>query len=860
VRFLAFFCLASVCGMAAEPGVSRQLAIERARAISNVRYHLDLSLKEHSSILSGHEAIDFNLSEVMDPLVIDFRDLDPGGKVVDGKVDHLVVNGVDSAITRGNGHLLIAASALKQGANHVDLDFESIIADAGRAVTRYKDVQDDSEYLYTLFVPMDASLAFPCFDQPDLKARFTLRATAPSGWTVISNGTAKSSANHIFAFSETKPISTYLFAFAAGPFREIPGSGASVPTRLFVRKSVIERAREEWPEVEDFTRQGMARMSTFFEQPFPFPKYDQVLIPGLAYGGMEHAGATFLREDVVIFRTAPTISDHHRRSVTVLHELAHQWFGDLVTMRWFDDLWLKEGFAQYMAFHTLAELEPPNEVWTRFYESIKPIAYGVDSTRGTTPIYQQIRNLSDAKSAYGPIVYQKAPSLLRVLSYRIGENGFRDGVRLYLRQHAYANAEWKDLIGAFSKASGQDLGPWAAAWIQQRGMPEVTVEWTCDGNNRVGKFVVSQRDVLDEKHVWPVETEVLLGYRNDLGHKLKVTFSGASTTVPAALGKSCPDYVFGNNDDHAYGRFVLDDKSRATIVEDLARVQDPLLRALLWGALWDSVREAQMAPVDFIKLVVRSGPTEKDLDLTQTLLGRMRTAFVSYLSEAQQNKIADEMQAMLMDRMKNASTVDLRITFFRVFTASASGIKGTRELRDLLAGTTSIPGVPLKQRDRWNMLATLVRNGDAEAMAMVAAESARDKSDDGRKSAYAAGAGLATAENKDKYFDDYLRNKTVQEDWVTASLGDFNAWNQTALTMKYLKPALEALPQMKRERKIFFVNGWLSSFVGSRKSPEALEIVNQFLGGNLDPDLRLKVLEVKDELERTVRIRATYGS
>jgi aminopeptidase N len=218
------------------------------------------------------------------------------------------------------------------------------------------------------------------------------------------------------------------------------------------------------------------------------------------------------------------------------------------------------------------------------------------------------------------------------------------------------------------------------------------------------------------------------------------------------------------------------------------------------------------------------------------------------------------MQVMLIDRMKNAAPVDFRIASFRALTSAASGETGLKELRDLLDARSSVPGVPLKQRDRWNMLAALVRQGDSTAIERIAAEAKRDQTDDGRKSAYAARAGVPTPENKAKYFSDYLQNKSVPEDWITASLGDFNAWNQSALTMPYLKPALDALPQMKRERKIFFVNGWLNSFVGSQKSAQALDVVNQFLKGEIDPDLRLKIVEVKDELEQTVRIRARYGS
>jgi aminopeptidase N len=450
---------------------------------------------------------------------------------------------------------------------------------------------------------------------------------------------------------------------------------------------------------------------------------------------------------------------------------------------------------------------------------------------------------------------------LRVLTYKIGETAFRDGIRQYLKEHAYANAEWKDLIGAFSKASGQDLNPWAAAWIQQRGMPEVTVHWTCDAENRIAQFEIAQSDTLGEGHTWPVETQVLLGYKNDPGTKVKVAFNTARAAVPGAVGKSCPDYVFGNDEDHGYGRFLLDDRSLAGVSADLEAVKDPLLRALLWGALWDSVRESNLAPLSYIELVVKSLSAETDLDLTQTLLTRMRTAYVSYLSDAQRKTAVASVESLLMDRVKHASSPDLRITYFRALVVAGSGPVALDELKMLLSGKESIAGVPLKQRDRWTMISALVRQSDPDALILLTAEAAKDKSDDGRKSAYAAQAGLATAEGKAKYFNDYLKNKEIPEDWITASLADFNAWNQPALTLPYLKPALDALPQMKRERKIFFVNGWLSSFVGGQKTPAALKTVDTFLADpSIDPDLRLKIVEVKDELERTVRIRTKYGS
>ncbi len=805
-------------------GISRDLARDRAGQISNVRYHLRIELRKKAATLPGHITIEFALATA-GPLVLDYRD---------GQARNLTVNDAPETLQTRNGHIIVPGGHLRSGENRIELDFASEIAEANRAITRYNDSQDGSEYLYTLFVPMDADQAFPCFDQPDLKARFTLDATAPPDWTVISN-TAGTNGH----FDQTKPISTYLFAFAAGPFEQLAGPENGTPLRLFVRKSVLARAREEWPAVAATAREGMSRMTEFFAQPFPFPKYDQVLIPGFPYGGMEHAGATFLNEDTVLFRTVPTVSDQKRRAITVLHELAHQWFGDLVTMRWFDDLWLKEGFAQYIAYHTQAEMEPAGPVWKRFYETIKPAAYQIDGTHGTTPIYQQITNLKDAKSAYGAIVYQKAPSLLRLLNFNLGEEHFREGIRIYLREHAYGNAEWNDLIGAFSRASRTDLGPWAQAWIQQRGMPQIEAQWACS-DQRISSFRLNQSDVLNERHRWPLKTQVLL---------VSATGELRHVTPDAVKGQPCPQYLFPNDEDHSYGRFLLDPKSQAAVLDDLPHVTDPFQRSLLWGALWDGMREGRLAAAAYADLAMKLLPDEKDAELAGSILSRMRIVFTSYLSDAQRTAIAERLEALLIRQMREAPASDLRISYFRNLVNVASTAHARDVLKDLFAGRVEIPGVPLRGRDRWNIVSALNAFGDTTI-------SGPESDPDARKYAYVAQAGTASAENKKRYFAAYLDGPGLQEDWITASLPQFNHWSQAGLTLPFLKPALEALPQMKRDKKIFFVMNWLASFVDNQHSPEALKVVDDFLAKNkADPDLKLKILEVRDELARTVRLR-----
>src|SRR5713101_6891679 len=522
LKLISFILLSVSSLVAAAPeGVPRHLARSRASQISDLRYHLEFTLTAHAPLVSGPEDLRFRLKAPAE-LLLDFRE---------GNATHLIVNGKAVAAKIENGHIELDSSLLTTSENTVSMDFTAPVATAGKAITRFEDKDDNTEYLYTLFVPMDASMAFPCFDQPDLEGRFQLKLTAPEDWTVISNTAVESAAGveggqRHTVFAETRPISTYLFAFAAGPFRkvhDVPGMPG-----LYVRQSKLKRAEEEAAEVQEITAQGIKYLADFFAQPFPFPKYDMVLIPGFAYGGMEHAGATFLREESILFRTAPTHSDHLNRDVLLLHELTHQWFGDLVTMRWFDDLWLKEGFAQYMAFHALADLKPQENVWKRFYQSIKPAAYAIDSTKGTTPIYQDIGNLKDAKSAYGAIVYSKAPGILKQLAFILGEDKFRDGLRLYLKEHAYSNAEWSDLVGAFERVSGKPLDAWAGAWIQHRGMPQVDVEWSCNGKaNTIDHFALIQHDVLNEGGLWPMAMQVLLDYPNASSSTLKAQLNGS---------------------------------------------------------------------------------------------------------------------------------------------------------------------------------------------------------------------------------------------------------------------------------------------------------------------------------------------
>jgi len=860
------------------PGISHELAVDRAARVSDLHYDLRLTLKPHAETMPGQETLRFNLatSGTSKDLPIDFRD---------GTLSAAILNGQTLPTTLTEGHLLLPAKLLRAGENKFEATFNSRIATAGAAITRFEDKDDNNEYIYSLFVPMDASMAFPCFDQPDLKARFTLSVTAPNTWTVIAN-TAPSrigstEGTQVNDFPETKPISTYLFAFAAGPWVSVhptPGQPS-----VYVRKSQLARADPEIPQLQDITARGMAWLADYFQQPFPFPKCDIVLIPGFPFGGMEHAGETFLREDVVLFRTAPTAADRFGRNITTLHELTHQWFGDLVTMRWFDDLWLKEGFAQYMAYRCLDSLQPADGAWKHFYEDIKPQAYGIDETQGTTPIFQNIPNLKDAKSAYGAIVYQKAPAILKQLEFTLGADNFRNGLRIYLKQHAYSNAQWSDLIDAFHTASGQDVRTWADSWVLHRGMPEVSVTWSCDAQGKLAELKLHQQDVLSDKFLWPIATNILLHYPAETRHQpemLRFNFNTADAIVSEAVGKPCTDYIFANVGDQAYGRFLLDEQSERTIrpilnggvmggvfsssEAELARERErAFLNSMLWGALWDNVHVAASSPKSYVDLALQNLLWERDETLFRVIAGHTATALHSYITGPTRAPLVSRFEIIATTRMQQSDAPGMRINSFRALTGIAETPNGLLTLKQLLSGTLKVPGVELRQLDRWNLIGRLVALNDSDAGVIFASEQQRDKSGDGQKYAWSVQAGAPTAAAKEKYFVQYLLAPTdpttKPEDWITQSLRPFNNWNQSTLTEPYLRRALEQLPEIKRDRKIFFLGAWLGAFIGGQQSASALTIVHDWLAQpNIDADLCLKVLESADELERTVRIRQRF--
>jgi aminopeptidase N len=964
ILFLMNFEVLSQTTVPVENGVSQQLARWRAANYSNVRYKLNITLEKGAPLMKGDLEIAITLTDAgaKNDLILDWRTTQFAGDKDKPYANVIAANNtIDIISTVVNEHLIVPKGALKSGENIIKIQFASPIKTSGAAVTRYLDKEDGGEYIYSLFVPSDASTAFPCFDQPDLKARFDLNITVPNDWTVVTNtdvmaqGDVKCShcepgyiGQKILLFRRTEPISTYVFAFAAGNFYtfkeclyndEFKGqakvkcldlSGSEYPQKrdhsnIYVRRSQSEKFKQHAAEVFRLNREGLKFLSSYFDYPYPFPKYDLVLIPEFPFGGMEHAGATFLREDSIIFPQEPTANNYISRANVIFHEAAHQWFGDTVTMRWFDDLWLKEGFAEFMAYKTLEKVMPEYNAWKVFYERNKQAAYLTDSTKGTTAIYQPIENLSAAKSAYGNIVYRKAPSFLRQAEFYLGPDKFQTAVRAFLKKHEFANAGWEDLVKEFELSSSQNLQAWADVWVKKRGMPifKMEIENRKDLGKLMGtpvdvKLVFSQESSLLKDVTWPEKLQFYYVYKSGKTRVETIKLNKGDGKIEELWGvnnpgsetnesrkeMSPPKFIFTNYQDYGYGIFLMDDKSKKYALENIQNEKDDFLRAMMWGSLWDSVREGELDPASYVELVIKnlgvttpsrearaSTPSKRgELDETtiSVLLGRVSTAMNYYLAEKQKAALAPRVENLLIDKLKNSSPLGLRLTYYRSFlgiasTERARGIlkhvlmgelsandfrgDGSNSTNDSASGSGSLPDnyvvdqIPLKTKDKFDIVTRLLILGDKEAPALLAELEKTETNDEAKRYAYAARAGIGTAENKAKYFGDFLNNKNISESWIEAAAGPFNSVRQSDLTLPFLQKALAELPNLKRNRKIFFINGWLGAFIGGQHSGAALSVVNKFLADNpnLDRDLRLKILENADGLERAVKIRAKFG-
>lgn len=855
--FAAVLTLAApVLVMAAPPpltaGIDRALAQWRADRVTDVRYRIDARLSSALDRLHLDVEAEVAIAQGGEPLVFDWRPEGGAGPTlearVNGRIRHLAITG---------GHVLVEGADVVAGRNVVTFSVVAPVSTAGGPLTRYHDSDDGADYVYTLLVPADASTVFPCFDQPDLKARFTLTLRTPADWIAVANAPPRESrveaGEALHAFDDTAPISTYLFAFAAGPFAAFRVDGDA--TTLYVRRSRRALGEVHAAPVLDANRQAIAWLSHWLDQPFPFPKYDLVVLPEFAYGGMEHAGATFLREAAVLFSGPPSAVETFRRAHLIFHETAHQWLGDLVTMRWFDDLWLKEGFANFAAARIAESAMPQADPWVAF-QARKAEAVRIDGSPGTAPIRQPLDDLLDAKSSYGPVVYEKAPALLRQLEFALGESAFRDGVRAWVRARAFAATDAEELVLHLGQAAGRDLSSIVGAWLDVPGLPEVRVVAAAAGQVRIRVEAASSAGT----H-WSQRLRLRAFRTGQPPCDADFDLDGAAADV--ALPAACTDaeVLLLNAGDFGYGRFRLRADEREAALRWASIAPESLDRALLWEALWEEVRDTDLAPEAFVAAIANRLGHEPSALLEAQLLARVEGAWRAWLTPVQRVRQAPRLEAALLAIARDSDDLSRRIGAQRAYAVIATTEPARARVRAWLAGE-EIPPAPWRAREAFAAARALSAWGtppDASALAQ-AMERVR-AGDDAARFLYAARAAAPSPDVKRDYVERWLHDPTVPEAWIEEALGGLNDPDHHDATRALFAAALEALRAFAATRRIFFVNRWLDAFAGGQRSPEALDALARAAEDErLPAALRDKLRLAQDGLARTLRIRARWAA
>jgi aminopeptidase N len=824
-------------------GIPETLAKERAGAISAVRYELELRIPElRTERIRGREVVRFRLA-APHRVVLDFGQ--PRGHLLS-----VSRGGHPVAFTFANNHLAVEARDTAAGENELTIEF----------IAGDDPLNRSDEFLYTLFVPARAHLAFPCFDQPDLKARYTLTLDVPSGWQSVSNGRpapgGASDGRSRVRFAETEPLPTYLFAFAAGKFQVETAVRSGRELRMFHRETDAAKVARNRNAIFDLHASALAWLEDYTGIEYPFGKFDFVLMPAFQFGGMEHAGAIFYNAPGLLLDESATQNQFLGRASVIAHETAHMWFGDLVTMRWFNDVWMKEVFANFMAAKIVNPSFPELNHDLRFLLAHYPAAYEIDRTAGANPIRQALANLNQAGQLYGAIIYQKAPIMMRQLEMLVGELAFRDGLREYLKKHAFGNATWTDLIRILDAKTPQDLAAWSRAWVEERGRPVITIDLT---DNRESSWAarLQMDDPLRRGLIWPQRLRVTAGYADGTLQHLPVEFTKKNMETGASRTPGAVTFVLPSGHGLGYGLFMLDERSRAYLLNHLEDVPDGLTRGAAWVTLWDNMLEGHIEPGGVLDLAVRALPKESDEQNTQRVLGYLARAYWRFLPQQERLARAPSLEKFLRAGIDRTASTSVKSAWFNAFRDVVQTPGGVAWLERVWRREEKISGLTFAETDEINMAMELAVRNVAAAEQILDAQYERIQNPD-RKARFAFVRPALSSDPavREKAFERFkaLENRR-REPWVLEAQSYLNHPLREEHAKRFVRPSLELLREIQRTGDIFFPKRWIDATLAGHRSPEIAAVVNDFLASELQYPQRLRwtVLSAVDEVARAAR-------
>lgn len=810
-----------------ENGVSQSLAQHRKQMISDLKYQLMFDIpKEQAMAIPAKVRIGFVLKAKED-VVLDFRE-------DAGKIQEVVVNGSPCEYVFEKEHLIIPAKALKAGNNEIGISFSAGESSLNR----------NADYLYTLLVPDRARTLFPCFDQPDLKARFTLALNLPEGWKAVSNSPVDKAMTEddrqVILYKETEPLSTYLFSFVAGVFEndtyEKDGRHISIYHRETEPRKVAQL-----PEIADQVFAALQWMEDYTAVPYPFAKYDLIILPGFQFGGMEHTGATLYNDKRMFLPELPTVNEELGRAQLIAHETAHMWFGDYVTMAWFDDVWTKEVFANYFAARMVEPLFPEVDHELCALKDFYTASYSEDRTIGTNAIKQPLDNLNNAGLIYGQIIYNKAPVVMNMLVSRMGKQAFQQGIREYLTTYAYGNATWEGLVKILDKQTPKDLMAWSEVWVHEKGMPQVAAKQVDGG------ILLTQEDPFKRGVIWPQRVGVMI-VRGDSVKRLYIDLDKESVTLPYD-GKI--DYIIPGFDGKGYGYFMLDSVSADYCLRNLSRFFDPVERMAVVMSLNENRINGRISPEVFIRGLDGHLTEENDVLIYSAMLGYLSNACSAYGADS---AVIYETESKLLDMSRNAIRADYRQLAFRTLLGMFRSEGCTAVVYDIWNKKSPVPGLQLSEGDDMKMAYELAVRLPEKSEEILRTQANRITNPDRlREFNFIAGAVNADDIARDTLFGSFLKaeNRKV-EPWTGTALYYLNHPLRQKTALKYIRPALEAVQDVQRTGDIFFPKNWASSCLRGHNTPQAADSVRLFLKEHPDYPVLLKnkILQSADHLFR----------
>ncbi len=821
----------------------------RALRIANTAYTFALELTKGAPDYRGDVTIQFSCTAGGDTF-LDFR-----GK----EITLFEVNG-EVVEPEWTGYRLTLPGAKLKPSNIVRIVYVNDYDHTGDGFHQFIDPEDGEEYLYSNFEPYEAHRLFPCFDQPDIKATYELSVVAPTEWEVVANSrelartdNGDGRTRHVYA--KTGSFSTYLFAIVAGPYEGFNEMHGEIPVGLYCRRSMARHF--DTAEVFTITKQGLDFYAEFFDCPYPFDKYDQVFVPEFNAGAMENVGCV-THNEFMVFRDPPTENQRRERAEVVLHEMAHMWFGDLVTMKWWNDLWLNESFATYMSYLCMTSATRFTTGWQEFNSGIKNWAYRQDQLVTTHPISGTVADTDETFLNFDGITYGKGASVLKQLVAAIGMDGFREGMRHYFRTHSWGNTTLPQFLAALETGSGVDLKEWSRLWLATSSLNTISADWEADGE-RITSMVLRQAFPAAYPTLRPHTLE--LGLVRELDGELTITSLPASLAteeaeVDAARGLPKPSLVFPNHNDHAYAKVALDAESLAFTRENIDRITDPMLRQMLWSALWNMTRDQQLTSIDFLAIVREKIAAEASTELVDAVLGFAQTALGRFVPDEWKEEQGRLMFAAAWDTLQ-AAEGDRQIIWTRALVGFAMAAGDIERLGAMADGTETVAGLTLDQDMRWAIATKINAYGLADGPARLEAERQADPSDRGQRALLTGETIRPDAAVKAAAWEKFHGEGYGSLKLTRSAMSGFNHWRQKELLAPYYDGFFERVAGVfdgpeKEAATDYFATLWPSY----RAERETIERANRILEAR--PDLTLLVRNLReaiDELDRAIKCR-----